>query len=217
MLLTGIARAIDPLSERARSPWRQNDDKGIHRLPWSATSAYGELFGGTRSECRQISRRKRRWEVEVNDKITPSHIKISEADILDLATRLARSRWPEREMVTDWSQGAPLDYLKDLQGARSSLRSALQNPYELSVRCRGDAAAHGREDLKSQVKADYEVRGRTSPEVLDGSDGAHNPKVGGSNPPPATNETCRPGPIRAGRPFCCPHPPSSCRWAQVRL
>ena len=46
--------------------------------------------------------------------ITPFRIEVSEADIIDLDTRLARTRWPESETVTDWSQGVPLDYLKGL-------------------------------------------------------------------------------------------------------
>jgi epoxide hydrolase len=46
--------------------------------------------------------------------ITPFRIDVSETDLLDLATRLARTRWPEPETVTDWSQGVPLEYLRDL-------------------------------------------------------------------------------------------------------
>jgi hypothetical protein len=36
------------------------------------------------------------------------------------------------------------------------------------------------------VRGDVDGLGRTRLDALDGSDGAHNPKVGGSNPPPAT-------------------------------
>jgi len=50
----------------------------------------------------------------VTDEIAPFRIEVSDADIVDLNTRLARTRWPERETVTDWSQGVPLDYLKGL-------------------------------------------------------------------------------------------------------
>ena len=32
----------------------------------------------------------------------------------DLRQRLARTRWPERECVDDWSQGIPLDYTREL-------------------------------------------------------------------------------------------------------
>ena len=38
----------------------------------------------------------------------------SDRDLADLADRLARTRWPEREAVEDWSQGVPLDYLRNL-------------------------------------------------------------------------------------------------------
>ena len=50
----------------------------------------------------------------MTDEIAPFRVEVSEADIIDLDTRLARTRWPERETVTDWSQGVPLDYLKRL-------------------------------------------------------------------------------------------------------
>ena len=41
---------------------------------------------------------------------------------------------------------------------------------------------------KALVSGDDEGRQRFRGERVDGSDGAHNPKVGGSNPPPATKE-----------------------------
>jgi epoxide hydrolase len=50
----------------------------------------------------------------VNDLVTPFVIVTERAALEDLATRLARIRWPEREPVDDWSQGVPLDYLQDL-------------------------------------------------------------------------------------------------------
>jgi pimeloyl-ACP methyl ester carboxylesterase len=48
--------------------------------------------------------------------VTPFHIEIPEADLLDLRERLERARWPESETVEDWSQGVPLAYLKELCG-----------------------------------------------------------------------------------------------------
>ncbi len=39
---------------------------------------------------------------------------IPQADLDDLKTRLAKTRWPERECVDDWSQGAPLGYVQEL-------------------------------------------------------------------------------------------------------
>lgn len=50
----------------------------------------------------------------MSDEIMPFEVAISEEDLADLADRLARTRWPEREPVADWSQGVPLDYLKGL-------------------------------------------------------------------------------------------------------
>ena len=35
------------------------------------------------------------------------------SDIEDLKARIQNSRWPERETVDDWSQGVPLDYLRE--------------------------------------------------------------------------------------------------------
>ena len=41
-------------------------------------------------------------------------IEIAEAELDDLRERLRGTRWPEAETVDDWSQGVPLDYLKEL-------------------------------------------------------------------------------------------------------
>jgi pimeloyl-ACP methyl ester carboxylesterase len=46
--------------------------------------------------------------------VTPFRIDVPEADLDDLRERLRRTRWPEPETVTDWSQGVPLAYLRDL-------------------------------------------------------------------------------------------------------
>ena len=46
--------------------------------------------------------------------ITPFRIDVPETDLADLRERLQRTRWPEAETVTDWSQGVPLVYLQDL-------------------------------------------------------------------------------------------------------
>ena len=37
-------------------------------------------------------------------------ITITDEVITDLKTRLALTRWPEQETVTDWTQGVPLAY-----------------------------------------------------------------------------------------------------------
>jgi epoxide hydrolase len=48
--------------------------------------------------------------------IRPFRIEIPSADLEDLRTRLARTRWPARPRVDDWSRGVPVDYLRDLAG-----------------------------------------------------------------------------------------------------
>jgi len=46
--------------------------------------------------------------------IRPFAIDIPENQLSDLRERLARTRWPDRQTVDDWSQGIPLDYVKEL-------------------------------------------------------------------------------------------------------
>jgi pimeloyl-ACP methyl ester carboxylesterase len=48
------------------------------------------------------------------DQVEPFLIRVDEAALDDLRDRLRRTRWPERETVGDWSQGVPLDYLREL-------------------------------------------------------------------------------------------------------
>jgi pimeloyl-ACP methyl ester carboxylesterase len=49
-----------------------------------------------------------------NDAIRPFRIKVSEAALTDLRRRLQATRWPERETVTDQSQGVQLATLRPL-------------------------------------------------------------------------------------------------------
>jgi epoxide hydrolase len=41
-------------------------------------------------------------------------IDVPQAELDDLSTRLRATRWPEPETVDDWSQGVPLDYVREL-------------------------------------------------------------------------------------------------------
>ncbi|HEY7431306.1 MAG TPA: epoxide hydrolase [Streptosporangiaceae bacterium] len=50
------------------------------------------------------------------DLIEPFTVSADEAALAELADRLRCTRWPERETVADWSQGVPLDYLRELCG-----------------------------------------------------------------------------------------------------
>jgi epoxide hydrolase len=47
--------------------------------------------------------------------VIPFRIDMPDAELADLR-RLRQTRWPEREPVTDWSQGVPLAYLRELCG-----------------------------------------------------------------------------------------------------
>ncbi len=46
--------------------------------------------------------------------IRPFHIDVPEADLVDLRRRLAATRWPDRETVSDQSQGVQLAKLQEL-------------------------------------------------------------------------------------------------------
>jgi epoxide hydrolase len=50
----------------------------------------------------------------VPDEVTPFRVEVPDEDLRDLRQRLARTRWPDRETVEDWSQGVPLAYLREL-------------------------------------------------------------------------------------------------------
>lgn len=50
----------------------------------------------------------------MTDAIRPFRVEFPEADLVDLRERLARTRWPDAEVVDDWSQGAKLDYVREL-------------------------------------------------------------------------------------------------------
>ena len=48
--------------------------------------------------------------------IRPFTINVSNEILDDLRSRLRNTRWPERELVDDWSQGTPLAYVQDVCG-----------------------------------------------------------------------------------------------------
>jgi hypothetical protein len=52
--------------------------------------------------------------VTTSDEVEPFTIAVPDGALDDLRERLARTRWPERETVDDWSQGVPLAYLRDV-------------------------------------------------------------------------------------------------------
>ena len=48
--------------------------------------------------------------------VRPFRIDVPDAVLDDLRDRLARTRWPEAELVDDWSQGVPLAWIQDMCG-----------------------------------------------------------------------------------------------------
>jgi epoxide hydrolase len=50
----------------------------------------------------------------MTDAIRPFRIAVGDAMLHDLKSRLRNTRWPEAELVDDWSQGAPLAWIKDV-------------------------------------------------------------------------------------------------------
>lgn len=46
--------------------------------------------------------------------IVPFAIEASPAELEDLGKKLAMTRWPEKETPDDWSQGIPLEYMKEI-------------------------------------------------------------------------------------------------------
>ncbi len=48
--------------------------------------------------------------------IRPFTIEVKSADVKELKTRLAATRWPDAETPDDWSQGAPLAYIQEIVG-----------------------------------------------------------------------------------------------------
>ena len=50
----------------------------------------------------------------MSEAIRPYRIEVADAALDDLRTRLSRTRFPEAELVDDWSQGIPLAYVREL-------------------------------------------------------------------------------------------------------
>ena len=50
----------------------------------------------------------------MTESVQPFQIAVPEAVLDDLRARLRRTRWPEAELVADWSQGVPLAWMQDI-------------------------------------------------------------------------------------------------------
>ena len=70
----------------------------------------------------------------MNNNILPFEIAITDAVLADLQARLRNTRWPEAELVSDWSQGAPRAWIQDIcrywaDGYDWRVREALLNRF----------------------------------------------------------------------------------------
>jgi epoxide hydrolase len=52
--------------------------------------------------------------ITMNTAVNPYRISIGDDVLDDLRSRLRRTRWPEAELVSDWSQGAPLNWIQEI-------------------------------------------------------------------------------------------------------
>src|SRR5215471_14572100 len=53
-------------------------------------------------------------EASNDEAIRPFRVNVPEADIIDLRRRITATRWPDKEVVTDQSQGVPLATMQKL-------------------------------------------------------------------------------------------------------
>jgi Epoxide hydrolase N terminus len=66
--------------------------------------------------------------------LEPFRIAVPDADLVDLRRRLSAARWPSRETVSDWSQGVPLDVLRQLcEHWRTAYDSAARCPARTAI------------------------------------------------------------------------------------
>lgn len=71
----------------------------------------------------------------MSDEIRPFVIEVAGSEIADLSDRLRRTRWPEAEVVDDWSQGIPLAYLQELCNYWENGYDWRRHEAELNARC----------------------------------------------------------------------------------
>src|SRR5580658_1223179 len=50
----------------------------------------------------------------MGDELVPFTVAVSDDELGDLVDRLRKTRWPEAELVDDWSQGAPLKWIQEV-------------------------------------------------------------------------------------------------------
>jgi len=50
------------------------------------------------------------------DDVVGFRVEVADSELVELRTRVARTRWPEPATVPGWAQGVPLEYLQELCG-----------------------------------------------------------------------------------------------------
>ena len=66
------------------------------------------------SGCRHDGRLHPESQTTMSTEIQPFRIAVTDAVLADLRARLHQTRWPDAELVDDWSQGAPLAWIQDI-------------------------------------------------------------------------------------------------------
>jgi hypothetical protein len=71
----------------------------------------GELFNDRRAEARTAVTQQAGGDATA---IRPFQVNVPETELADLRSRINATKWPERETVTDDSQGVPLAMIQEL-------------------------------------------------------------------------------------------------------
>ena len=86
-------------------------------------------------------------EIAFPEPIRPFRIAVPDDDLADLHRRLNNTRWPDAELVSDWSQGTPLSWVKDMctywaDGYNWRDREALLNRFDQYITTIDDLDVH---------------------------------------------------------------------------
>src|ERR1700722_5439115 len=109
-----------PSAPFAEAGETQGRDQGHPRVRNAGASARVEAAGTSASSpAWLVSDPRRRRSTDMTEDvqrtaIRPFRVGFSEAELTDLRRRVTAPRWPERETVTDDSQGVPLEMMQDL-------------------------------------------------------------------------------------------------------
>src|SRR5271168_5376740 len=106
---------------------RQPDDRSRRRFLKASSmlglaaafrpAAIGEAFADSKSNTAQKEDTMTQASAtQAADKTTirPFHVNVPEAELTELRRRINATRWPDRETVTDESQGVPLATMQEL-------------------------------------------------------------------------------------------------------